>query len=211
MDSKSKENAVTTFVLELFVAYLDDPNCNNPAENEGEWVLNENVSFDYSLCLENVFKSIDISFLHVPLPISEMACMHKEDSEESVFIVPPSKRDQSPIVFDRGQTQATILRESDDDLEPPYSYNSFITRISTPHDEKMRYNLNRGDGLNFGKRWRIPLQPFVPEGKPSSYYDRTRRGLGYVTPSPRPKLESDESLPSQSSDHLVGTLILVWG
>jgi len=27
------------------------------------------------------------------------------------------------------------------------------------------YNLNRDDGLNFGKGRRIPLQPFVPEGK----------------------------------------------
>jgi len=34
--------------------YLDDFDCNNLAENEGEWVLNETVAFDYSLCLENV-------------------------------------------------------------------------------------------------------------------------------------------------------------
>ena len=46
--------------MELIVAYLDDPDCNNLAENEGEWILNENVAFDYSLYLEDVFKSVDL-------------------------------------------------------------------------------------------------------------------------------------------------------
>jgi len=47
--------------------------------------------------------------------------------------------------------------------------------------ESIGYNLRQGDGLSFGKGRRIPLQPFVPKGKPPNYYDRTRRGLGYVT------------------------------
>jgi len=34
------------FIIEPIVAYLDDPDCNNPVKNEGEWVLNENVAFD---------------------------------------------------------------------------------------------------------------------------------------------------------------------
>ena len=97
----------------------DDSDCNNSAKNKGKWVLNENIAFDYSLCHEDVFKSVDISSLHVPLPISEMACMHIEDNEEFVFIVPPFKRDQSPIVFGRGQTQTMTSRESDNDLETP--------------------------------------------------------------------------------------------
>ena len=85
---------LATFIMEPIVANLDDPDYNNPAENKGEWVLNENV--------ENVFKYVDISSLHLPLPISKMACMHIEKNEGSVFIVPPSKRYQSPIVFGRG-------------------------------------------------------------------------------------------------------------
>jgi len=74
--------------MEPIVACLDNPDCNNPAENEGELVLNENVAFNYSLCLEDVFKSIDISSLHMPLPISKMACMHIGDNGGSIFIVP---------------------------------------------------------------------------------------------------------------------------
>jgi len=108
-----------TFIIEPIIAYLEDSDCNNPAKNEGEWVLNENVAFDYSLCFEDVFKSVDISSLHILLPISKMACMHIEDNEGSVFIIPLSKRDQLPIVFNRGLTRAMTSRESDEDLEPP--------------------------------------------------------------------------------------------
>jgi len=76
-------------LLELIVVYLDDFDCNNPAENEDEWVLNENIIFDYFLCLKDV--SVNVRSLHMPLPISEMACMHIHDNEGSVFIVPPCK------------------------------------------------------------------------------------------------------------------------
>jgi len=68
-DSESEEDASATFIMEPIVAYPDDPDCNNPAENDGKWILNENVAFDYSLCLKDIFKSIDISSLHMPLPI----------------------------------------------------------------------------------------------------------------------------------------------
>ena len=44
-----------------------------------------------TLCLEDVFKSVDICSLQMPLFISKMACMHIEDNKRSVFIVPPSK------------------------------------------------------------------------------------------------------------------------
>ena len=64
--------------------------------------------------------------------------------------------------------------------------------------EKMGYNLRQGDGLNFGKGRRIPLQPFVLKGKPQNYYDRTRRGLGYVTP-PEQSESEDESFSSTQS------------
>ena len=60
-----------------------------------------------------------ISSLHIPLPISKIACMHVKDNEGSIFNVPPSKRDQSPIIFDRGKVQAMTTREWDDNLEPP--------------------------------------------------------------------------------------------
>jgi len=45
------------------------------------------------------------------------------------------------------------------------------------------------------------LRNFVPKGKPTNYYDKTRRGLGYVTPPPftlvRPK--DNKPIPSCSA------------
>ena len=79
-DSESEEDTLTTFSIELIVAYLNHPDCNNLTKNECECVLNESVAFDYSLCLEDVFKSVDISSLYMLLPISKMACMHIEDN-----------------------------------------------------------------------------------------------------------------------------------
>ena len=93
-DSKSEKDVSATLILEPIVEYLDNLDYNNPAKNEGEWVLSENVAFDYSLCLEDVFKSVNISLVHMPLTISKMACMHIEDNEGSAFIVPPLKKDQ---------------------------------------------------------------------------------------------------------------------
>jgi len=49
--------------------------------------------------------------------------------------------------------------------------------------KEIEYDLYRGEGLNFGKGRPIPLQPFIPKGNPTNYYDQTRRGLGYTTPS----------------------------
>jgi len=68
------QNKMHQLSIEPIVAYLNDYNCNKPAENEGEWVLNENISFNYSLCLEDV--SVNVRSLHMPLLISEIACMH---------------------------------------------------------------------------------------------------------------------------------------
>jgi len=81
VDSKSEEDAPATFALEPIVAYQNDPECNNHADDNGEWVINENVAFNYSLCLDDVFNSADISSLHMPLPILNMACMHVEDNK----------------------------------------------------------------------------------------------------------------------------------
>ena len=56
------------------------------------------------------------------------------------------------------------------------------------------YGLTGGSGLNFGKGRRILLRSFVPKEKAPDYYQRTYRGLGYVsTPIPSAS-ESEESL-----------------
>ena len=45
------------------------------------------------------------------------------------------------------------------------------------------------------------MRNFVPKGKPTNYYDSTRRGLGYVTPtlSATVQVEDDEPIPSHSA------------
>ena len=72
-DSESEEDTLATISIKPIIAYLDDYDCNNPAKNKGEWVLNENIAFDYSLCLDDV--SVNVKFLHMPLPISKLS-MH---------------------------------------------------------------------------------------------------------------------------------------
>jgi len=51
--------------------------------------------------------------------------------------------------------------------------------------KEIGYDLRRDEDLNFGKGRYIPLQPFIPNGNPANYYNQTRRGLGYITPSVR--------------------------
>ena len=63
-DSKSWEDAPATINVEPIVAYLDNFDCNNLAESEGEWVLNETVAFDYFLYLDDVFKFVKITCLY---------------------------------------------------------------------------------------------------------------------------------------------------
>jgi len=65
----------------------------------------------------------------------------------------------------------------------------------------MGYNLQRGSGLNFGKGRCDFLRNFVPKGKPPNYYDKTHRGLEYVTPPPSTSFQSEDNkpIPSQST------------
>ena len=78
---------------------------------------------------------------------------------------------------------------------------------------KMGYNLQHGKSLNFGKERRGFLRNFVLKGKPTNYYDNTRRGLGYVTPAATVHSKDDKPVPSHSassseweSDVSVGTM-----
>jgi len=68
----------------------------------------------------------------MPLPMS-MPCMHIEENDESVFVVPPSKKDQSPIVFGKVQYWITTSNYSNEDLEPPQFFHSW-----SPYDERNR-------------------------------------------------------------------------
>ena len=65
----------------------------------------------------------------------------------------------------------------------------------------MGYDLKHGEGLDFGKGRRGLMRNFVPKGKPANYYDSTRRGLGYITPtsSATVQVKDDEPIPSHSA------------
>jgi len=43
-DSESEEDTPATFAFKPIVAYFNDPKCNNPIEDDGEWVINKNVT-----------------------------------------------------------------------------------------------------------------------------------------------------------------------
>jgi len=59
VDSESGEDPIVSFDGKMIVAYLNDPDCNNSADNSDEWVPNENVNFDYFLCYDDVNSPID--------------------------------------------------------------------------------------------------------------------------------------------------------
>ena len=51
---------------EPIIVCLNNPQCNTPSEDEGEWVINDNISFDYPVSI-GLFESITDSSLHMPL------------------------------------------------------------------------------------------------------------------------------------------------
>ena len=65
-DSESEADMPAIFIGEPIIACLNTPQCNTPSEDEGEWVINDNISFDYPASIRSV-KSITDSSLHMPL------------------------------------------------------------------------------------------------------------------------------------------------
>ena len=78
-DSVLENNAPVAFVSELLVAYIGDSACNNDTvKDDDESVLNENVSFEYSCCLD-VPKTTYSSSLHMPIFTTMKAYTYLED------------------------------------------------------------------------------------------------------------------------------------
>jgi len=46
-DSEFKTDMLATLVDKLVIACFNNLQCNAPSEDEGEWVINDNISFDY--------------------------------------------------------------------------------------------------------------------------------------------------------------------
>ena len=157
------------FCLRANLAYLGDSTFNNDtAKDDCEWVLNKDVSFDYSCCLD-VPETIYSNSLHMPISIMMKAFMYIEDGDIDIFIVLRSQEDQLSIIFGRIHSRVSTSVVSDEDLKPPQF---FHYAWSTRHMMKrMRYNLSRGEGLNFEKGRRVPLQPFILKRKVANNYN----------------------------------------
>jgi len=64
-DSESEGDMSATLVTEPIVACFYNPQCNNPSEDGDEWVINDNVIFDYLASVE-LLESVTNSSLHMP-------------------------------------------------------------------------------------------------------------------------------------------------
>ena len=116
--SESKEDTPATLAIKPIITYLNDPQCNNHIGDDDEWVINKNITFDYPESVD-LFKSINNSSLHMPLPVRSMTSTTVESGEGSVFMIPPSKRSQSLKVFGRSQLRMSAVTDSSSDSEFP--------------------------------------------------------------------------------------------
>jgi len=90
-DSESEGDTPATLVGESIVACFNSSQCNNPSEDDDEWVINDNVIFDYPSSVK-LSESIANSSLHMPLHKSSIPSTSVECVEGSVFVVTSSKR-----------------------------------------------------------------------------------------------------------------------
>ena len=82
-----------------------------------KWVIIESITFDYPVSVD-LFKSVDVTSLHIPLSMLSMTSTPLENGEGFVFVVPPSKKNQSSIVFGRVQPRISAVTDSCLDSEP---------------------------------------------------------------------------------------------
>ena len=90
-DSEFEGDTSATLIAEPIVACFDNPQCNNPSEDDDEWVINDNISFDYPASVE-LFKSVTNSSLHMPLHKPSTSSTSVECIEGSVLVFLRSKR-----------------------------------------------------------------------------------------------------------------------
>ena len=70
-------------VGEPIIACFNNLQCNTPFKNEGEWVINDNISFDYPVSVE-LFGSVTDNSLHMPLDKLSASSTSVESIEGSV-------------------------------------------------------------------------------------------------------------------------------
>ena len=60
-----KQTCQPFLVSEPIIACFNNFQCNTPSEDEDEWVINDNISFDYLVSIE-LLESVTDSSLHMP-------------------------------------------------------------------------------------------------------------------------------------------------
>ena len=56
-------------------------------DDDDEWVINENIAFEYPVCTEYVNNFLSIDTFHVPSLTPMDTCIFIEDGKDAVFIV----------------------------------------------------------------------------------------------------------------------------
>ena len=103
---------------EPIIACLNNPRCKIPSDEEGEWIINDNISFDYPASTEPI-KSIMGGSLHMPVHEPSVASTSVETIEGATLVIPPSKRGQLPIIFGRTQPRGPAPTDSSSESEAP--------------------------------------------------------------------------------------------
>ena len=105
-------------IRDRIVACLNNPQYNTPSEDDGEWIINDKISFDYPVSVE-LFESVTDSSLHMPLHKPSASSTPVESIEGSVLVVPPSKEGQLPIIFGKAQLRRSTATDSSSDSDTP--------------------------------------------------------------------------------------------
>ena len=138
-DSESEAGMPAILIGEPIIACLNNPLCNSPSEDEGEWVINDNISFDYPASV-GLFESITDSSLHMPLHKPSASSTPMESAEGAVLVIPPSKEGQLPIIFGRTQPRGPTVADSSSDSDTPQFFH--YAQPARHIMKKMGYNLS---------------------------------------------------------------------
>ena len=100
-DLESEAGMLAILIVEPIIACLNNPQCNTPSEDEGEWVINDNISFDYPASI-GLFELITNSSLYMPLHKPSASSTPMEAIEGATLVIPPSKEGQLPVEPNHG-------------------------------------------------------------------------------------------------------------
>ena len=131
-------------------------NVNNPANDEGEWYINEELDLTYFFVFasdsmpsdtstdvdDDPWSAIDaLTSLHVPVRSSLTVYQDVSDAQESLFMVPAKRESQRPILFGRVESKSLIRESSESDNESPqfthYDPNVLKMMESMGYDQQM--------------------------------------------------------------------------